>query len=118
MSPQSKVSNLFPRVELMNGPHSARFGTARKFTKKAPRPNVNASYRNKVNNGMATEESLTRGVAAANQAILSRLNRLHPGTKQSILHERELAMYRSPYGGSRKRRNTRRTRKGTRKYRR
>ncbi len=104
MPPHAKVSNLFPAAPVApNRPHSARFSTARQFTKKAPRPNVNASYRNKQNNAMPTEESLTQGVLAANRAIQSRLQRMYP-TRMKM------------FGGRRK--QTRRGRKGTRKYRR
>lgn len=117
MPPYAKVANLFPATPAPNRPHSARFSTARQFTKKAPRPNVNASYRNKQTNFVAqNEQSYNQGIIAANQAILSRLNRLHPGAKQNILRSRELAQYSSPYGG--RRRTARRGRKGTRKNRR
>jgi hypothetical protein len=125
MAPHAKVANLFPIEAPMNRPHSARFGAAKQFTKKAPRPNVNASYRNTHANFVPqNNQSFNKGVVAANQAILSRLNRLHPGAKQRILVRRELAQYQSPYdvvyerpyGGKRK--QTRRGRKGTRKHRR
>ena len=115
MSPQSKVSNLFPTVEPMNGPHSSRFGTARKFTKKAPRPNVNASYRNTFTYfEPQNNESFTRGIVAANQAILKRMS---PNSRKLELIKRQLQTHHSPfgnwnpYGGRSKRRSTRRTRK-------
>lgn len=117
MPPHAKVSNLFPMEVAMNRPHSARFGAAKQFTKKAPRSNANAAYRNKHANFVPqNDESFNKGLVAANQAMLSRLNRLHPGAKQSILRDRYSASYASPYGGKRK--QTRRARKGTRKHRR
>lgn len=121
MPPRSKVSNLFPMEAPMNRPHSARFGTGRQFTKKAPRPNVNASYRNTHTNFVAqNDESFTRGVVAANQAMLKRMS---PNSRKLELIKRQLQTHHSPFGiwnpyGCRsKRRSTRRTRKGTRKYR-
>lgn len=117
MTPHTKVANLFPMNSPMNRPHSARFGAAKQFTKKAPRSNANAAYRNKHMNFVPqNNKSFNKGLLAANQAMLSRLNRLQPGVKQSILRNRNSGMYRSPYGGQRK--YTRRTRKGTRKHRR
>ena len=122
MPPHAKVANLFPMEVAMNRPHSARFGTARQFTKKAPRPNVNASYRNTHTNFVAqNNESFTRGVVAANQAMLKRMS---PNSRKLELIKRQLQTHHSPfgnwnpYGGRSKRRSTRRARKGTRKYRR
>jgi hypothetical protein len=117
MPPHAKVANLFPMDAPMNRPHSARFGAAKQFTKKAPRSSANVAYRNQhINFVPQNNESFTRGVVAANQAMLSRLNRLNPDIKKSILRSRESATYISPYGGRRK--QTRRARKGSRKHRR
>jgi hypothetical protein len=105
----AKVANLFPMEAPMNRPHSERFGTARQFTKKAPRPNVNAAYRNKVANVLPTEESLIPGVIAAGQAVRSRLNRSYPRSKYYYNSKQAYNnIYKETYGGSRKR-GTRRT---------
>ena len=98
---RAKVANLFPMEAPMNRPHSERFGTPKQFTKKAPRQNVNAAYRNKIQNVLPTEESLTEGVIAANNAVRSRLRKMYP-------------MRTNLYGGRRTKR-TRRNRKITRK---
>jgi hypothetical protein len=82
---------------------------AKQFTKKAPRPNVNAAYRNKVANVLPTEESLIPGVIAAGQAVRSRLNRSYPRSKYYYNSKQAYNnIYKETYGGSRKR-GTRRT---------
>lgn len=97
----SKVANWLPMEASINRPHSARFGSAKQFTKKAPRRNVNAAYRNQVANVLPTEESSMKGVQASRNAIQSRLRKLYP-TREN-------------YRGGRR---LKRTRKSTRKHRR
>lgn len=97
----SKVANWLPMGAPINHPHSARFGSAKQFTKKAPRSNATAAYRNQEAIVLPTEESLMEGVQASRNAIRSRLRKLYP-TREN-------------YRGGRRLKRTRRNRKISKK---